>query len=193
MAITFNPFSGAGSISNESTRQDVYGNVAFTSNYITGGLVPNWSNLTDTAGQSVILSADQVGQGFNITQIGVTSNVATILAVNTLTVGQSVIFNSANGNAAPLNGVTALVSNLSNIGFTVPFVTANFGNVPVTGVAALVIGPSDFWPVSVAGSGNTYVYNKANASVQVFSGNVQVANNTPIVDTITALASYVRS
>ena len=64
----------------------------------------------------------------------------------------------------------------------------------LNGFAFLIVGPDSFEAVSVAGSGLTYGYNKANANIQIFTGNLELASGTALgTDTIQGTASYIRN
>jgi hypothetical protein len=194
-AVTFNPFSGASGFDNTQSRQELNGNVAFTGTYVTGGLTPNWGNLTDLSGERVLVDATTTGNAALITNVSVTSNVFTIWAQNSLITGQSVEFFNVSGNATVLNGNIYPVSSITTQNFTVAQVASNTsGNVSTTGYAVTVKGPNSFWAQSISGSGLTYAYNKTTANLQVFNGNVELANgsNAATLDKIDGLASYVR-
>lgn len=198
--VSVSPFS-VGGYDNTQTHQVLIGNVAFTGNYNTGGLLPNWTSMTDTAGNPVVLSATPSDTGFPpdpilITQAGVASNVVTLLAPNTLKIGDSIEFFNLTANAVVLNGQTLKVVSPTNTGvITVDFVTPNFSNVAVSGQAQKVYGPNELSVVSVSGSGLTYSYNKSNATIQIFNGNVELANgsNLALTDTVQFTAEWTRN
>lgn len=178
-------------------RRIVYGNAVINGTYISGGLVPNWNSLTFANGDAVELDAKTTGNVAVVNTFGVTSNVVTIGASNYLTNGQYVAFNGLTGNAAVLNGQTLLVSAASSNAFQVSFTAANQANSAVSGSAVTVIGPDSFHIESVAGSGITYGYNKANATIQCFNSNVEIANGSNIsanvgVDTTEFKAEYLQ-
>ncbi len=200
--VSINPFGTNGGFDNSQSRFVLNGNVAFTGNYVTGGLLPNWTNMTDTSGLPVVLSATPSSAALPtavpilVTQFGVSSNVATLLAPNSLKAGQSVQFWNMTGNAAVLNGGNIFTpTGVSNIAFNVPITTSNYANATVSGVASLVIGPDQLYVESISGSGLTYGYNKQNATIQVFQGNVELANgsNLAIADTVQFAAEWVRN
>ena len=68
------------------------------------------------------------GFGFaSVTSVQITSNVLTVTAVNTFTVGQSVQFFFMTGANVFLNGATVLIATASGTQFTANYIHANFG------------------------------------------------------------------
>ncbi len=162
-----------------SARRRYHGSLVFgAGNYVTGGLLPNWNPTTGVLGPTQTSAGVNAQVGgytqpvvLNITNSALTTNVATITANNALTALQWVTFSGLT-NIPSLNGQTAqvLASGLSGTQFEVDFTHANVTSAAETGHAVTVIGPDSMWIESVSGSGFIYGYNKANATVQIFTG-----------------------
>jgi hypothetical protein len=198
-SVVVSTFSGAGGLDNNESRQVLNGNVAFSGVYTQGGLLPNWNSLTDLAGNSVLVSKTSTIAPIVVSKVGVVANVAYFLTGNSAgpAVGQSVTLSSLTANAVVLNNQTLAVigANVSAGVFSVAFTTGAFANnANISGVASIVAGPDEFSAVSLIGSGNSYVYNKANATIQIFNGNVELATGAGLgTDVIQFQSSYVRN
>ena len=174
-------FNAPYGIDETNTRMWLRGKFVFSASpgtYATGGLLPGWgvttanilNPLADSSGQNVTIPTYTQPASFSPTLSALTSNVATITAKHSLVVGQFVTFAGLT-NCPFLNGLTLQVASVSTtVSFTVAFTHANVTSAAENGVAVLVIGPDDMEIHSVSGSGFIYVYNKAFATIQVFTG-----------------------
>lgn len=169
LALTvFNPPYG---IDQTATRMWLRGKALFSAgSYITGGLQPTsgWNPLAQANGENVLIPAYTVPPVWPLTNSALTSNVATLTVANTLVVGQYVTFGGLT-NLPFLNGLTLIVASRSATQFTVAFTHANVSSAVETGNAVTVIGPDDMILTSQSGSGFIYQYNKADATIQIFT------------------------
>lgn len=170
--MAFNPtltaFNAPYGVDQTSTRMWLRGKLAFAAgNYITGGLLPNWAAILDSSGASVTLPTYTIAPQFLVATSALTSNVATLTAVNTLAVGQYVTFSGLT-NLSFLNGLTLIVASRSATQFTVAFTHANVASAAENGQASQYIGPDDCIITSVSGSGYIYSYIKSTGTVEVF-------------------------
>ena len=179
---TVTAFNGPYGIDQTSQRIWLRGNfVIGAGNWITGGLLPNWSTILDASGQAVLLPTYTQPASVVPTTSSLTTNVATIIVGNTLVVGQYVTFFGLT-NLPFLNGQTLIVASRSATQFTVAFTHANVGSAAENGSIALVIGPDDLEIHSVAASGYIYQYVKSTGAIVVLqSADQTVPGAGPLV------------
>jgi hypothetical protein len=212
--LTMTAFNEPYGLDQTAKRWEVFGKMTFVAgNYITGGLLPNWGEqvanvlgpLQYTDGENLLLARYTQPSSFKITNSALTSNVVTITAANSLTALQWVTFQGMT-NLPFLNGLTlqVIATGLSATQFEVNFTHANVASAAEAGSAVLVIGPDTMIQLqSLSGSGYEYRYNKANASIQIFttgtaSGDAEnelAAGALPaavIADIVHFVASYVK-
>ena len=189
-----------------------HGTLAFgAGSYVAGGLLPNWNittsvlaPLTDVSGQNVLVGHLTQPAVAGITAVTSASSGATttIYTATPPAAGQWVTFGGVT-TAVALNGLTLLVATSTTGSFTVVSTVPTQAKTADTGTAATVIGPDTVWIQSIAGSGFVYSYNKANATVQIFTGAAAQAGLTELTagpipsgvtgDTIEFEAEWVRA
>jgi len=147
-----------------------------SSSYVTGGLLPNFNAntgtlaiLQDQSGQNVLLGTYTKPTSSLITGVTVSGTTCTFLTANPPTAGQYVTFGTFAVSALiPFNGITAKVASVTAGTSFVCTITTTATTATGAGQATLVIGPDEMFIETISGSGYTYKYNKANATVQVF-------------------------
>jgi len=171
-------------------------------NYVAGGILPNLGveafsppvptylePLQDVSGANVLIGTYTTPTLINLTGITVSGTTVTLLTNSSKvpSVGQFVTLqNFTNAASFPLNGVTAQVTAATAGTSFVVTVTTTATTVTDNGVAAIVIGPDEESAASISGSGFVYVYNKTNATIQIFQTGYG-ATSPPTPD---ALAEY---
>jgi hypothetical protein len=173
-------------------RYILHGLFAFASgNYVSGGILPNYNyatyilnSLKDASGQSVLVGKYTQPSTSQITGITVSGTTRTVLTSNPPAAGQFVTLSGfTNALSVPLNGLTVQVATVSaGVSFTATL-TTTATTVTDNGLAVLVIGPDTEWIQSISGSGYVYGYNKANATVQIFTVDAAVVSTQyPLIE-----------
>jgi len=136
---------------------------------------PGWSaTLNYTAGQVVNFP----GESDTITNVAITTNVLTVSAINTFTVGVPVTLAGLT-TATFLNGQIVIVTATTGSNFTATFAHADYASAPDTGTADNVADGS-FIAIAASGPGNTSarqpgtvaywaVYTNTSPTLDVFS------------------------
>jgi hypothetical protein len=160
-------------------RSYLHGTMTFgAGNYVTGGLLPNWTPTTgilgplqDQSGQNVLLSTYTQPAIANITAVTVSGTTCTFNTKTPPTVGQYVTLGGFTVAALlPFNGITAQVTTSTAGTSFVCTITTTATTSANSGQAVTVIGPDTLWMQTINGSGFSYSYNKTNGLVQIFTG-----------------------
>ena len=178
------------------TRHILHGSLTFSSGtYVVGGLLPNFNYATgllspmkDPSGQIVELATYTTPAIANVTGITVSGTTVTVLTTTPPAVNQFVTLGGfTNSASVPLNGITAQVTAISaGVSFTCT-ITTTATTVTDNGQAVTVIGPDTEWIQSTSGSAWVYLYNKVNATVQIFTSGGSTGSTGPMVE-LTAIA-----
>lgn len=194
--LTQTEFSAPYGLDMTNTRSYIHGSLKFASGtYVVGGLLPNYdyatgqlSQMLDASGQSAVVASYTQPSIANVTGITVSGTTVTVLTNTPPAVGQFVTLGGfTNAASVPLNGITAKVTAISaGVSFTAT-ITTTATTITDNGQAVTVIGPDTEWIQSTAGSAWVYLYNKVNATVQIFTNGGTTGSTGPMVE-LTAIA-----
>lgn len=126
---------------------------------------------TATSSSDTGLAVDLPAQTMLITGASISSTTCVFNTPAPPVVGQYVTLGGFTASTlVPFNGITAQVTAIvANTSFTCT-ITTTATTATGAGYANLVIGPDTMWISTIAGSGYQYSYNKANGTVQIFTG-----------------------